>query len=183
MAKRIARVTTQKALGPRGDYYDWCDLLDNGTLEFGNEQGNYCGGTILSYWFYNGEKREQKDDKIVPIGYWDCLEDQMRSLMLHKPDFYKEIKAMCKDHSDVANYIIEKITYWEKRYNHYPKQADEAWVKPKINKRVKVRCLYDLDKIHNGTIVRYDIDETNQMIVKLDNGWFLTGKECHILDE
>ena len=33
--------------GPRGDYYEWCRILDNSTLQFGNEQGNYAGGVTL----------------------------------------------------------------------------------------------------------------------------------------
>lgn len=76
----IDKVTTDKAKGPRGDYYDWCALRPDGTLDFGEEQGNYAGGHTLSPLYYPGEHDycEEQTSLDVGKGYWfyalRCLE-------------------------------------------------------------------------------------------------------------
>lgn len=58
-------------------------------------------------------------------------------------------------------------------YNNFPKQKDKC-----IGKRVEVCYYYDTGKTHFGTIVRDDIEEPFETIIKLDNGRYLRGVEC-----
>lgn len=111
---RIDRVATAIGRGPRGDHYDWRDLLENETLEFGNEQGNYCGGATLSYRFYGDRRTSYPYDHPVTMEY---LREVARSLKYYKDTkdeskkgFYQKIVDMCKKNragSTLA--LIDKI--------------------------------------------------------------------------
>lgn len=70
-------------------------------------------------------------------------------------------------------------------YDHFPKQADENYKYPKLGKRVKVCYKYDTTRTHMGTIVRNDIEEPGETIIKLDNGRYVRAEECQysILEE
>ena len=68
---------------------------------------------------------------------------------------------------------IENITY-----EKFPKQADENYKYPQVGKRVEVCYHYDISRTHSGTIVRDDIEEPFETIIKLDNGRYLRGTEC-----
>lgn len=68
---------------------------------------------------------------------------------------------------------IKNITFDE-----FPKQADENYKYPKIGKRVMVCYHYDTSKYHYGIIVRNDIEEPFETIIKLDNGRYLRAVEC-----
>lgn len=75
---------------------------------------------------------------------------------------------------------VENITF-----EKFPKQADENYKYPHLGKRVEVCYHYDTSKTHYGTIVREDIEEPFETIIKLDNGRYLRAVECQysILDE
>lgn len=63
-------VRSKGGWGPRGEYFDWCRLREDGTMEFGSEDGNYAGGTTLSADFYpscpSGLYPSDSGDR----GYW-----------------------------------------------------------------------------------------------------------------
>lgn len=63
-------------------------------------------------------------------------------------------------------------------YDHFPKQADENYKYPSLGKRVKVCYKYDTTRTHMGTIVRNDIEEPGETIIKLDNGRYIRAEEC-----
>ena len=63
-------------------------------------------------------------------------------------------------------------------FDEFPKQADENYKYPKIGKRVQVCYHYNTSKYHYGTIVRNDIEEPFETIIKLDNGRYLRAVEC-----
>lgn len=63
-------------------------------------------------------------------------------------------------------------------YDKFPKQKDNNYKYPSIGKRVEVCYHYDTTKKHTGTIVRDDIEEPFETIIKLDNGRYLRGVEC-----
>ena len=65
-------------------------------------------------------------------------------------------------------------------YNKFPKQKDKNYKYPqfKIGSRVKVCYHYDTSKYHYGTIVRDDLEEPFETIIKLDNGRYLRSTEC-----
>ena len=67
---------------------------------------------------------------------------------------------------------IDTITY-----DKFPKQKDENYTYP-VGCRVKVCYHYDTSKYHYGTIVRDDLEEPFETIIKLDNGRYLRGTEC-----
>lgn len=95
-------VETDRIFGPRGDYYEWCNLLDNGSLQFGDEQGNYCGGTILSYNFFskNGMPcTSYPHDYPVTDEYWNDVKNYLSGIKESKPDFYDKILHMCKENN------------------------------------------------------------------------------------
>lgn len=56
-------------------------------------------------------------------------------------------------------------------YDKFPKQNT-------VGSRVKVCYHYDTSKTHLGTIVRDDLEEPYETIIKLDNGRYLRGTEC-----
>ncbi len=63
-------------------------------------------------------------------------------------------------------------------YNKFPKQADENYKYPQLGKRVEVCYHYDTSKFHYGVIVRSDIEEPFETIIKLDNGNYIRATEC-----
>ena len=65
-------------------------------------------------------------------------------------------------------------------YDNFPKQKDENYKYPqfKVGSRVKVFYHYDTSKYHYGTIVRDDLEEPFETIIKLDNGRYLRATEC-----
>ena len=67
---------------------------------------------------------------------------------------------------------IDTITY-----DKFPKQKDENYIYP-VGGRVKVCYHYDTLKYHYGTIVRNDLEEPFETIIKLDNGRYLRATEC-----
>ena len=70
---------------------------------------------------------------------------------------------------------IDTITY-----DKFPKQKDKNYKYPqfKVGSRVKVCYHYDTLKYHYGTIVRDDLEEPFETIIKLDNGRYLRATEC-----
>ena len=70
---------------------------------------------------------------------------------------------------------IDTITY-----DKFPKQKDENYKYPefKIGSRVEVCYHFDTSKYHYGTIVRDDLEEPFETIIKLDNGRYLRAVEC-----
>ena len=65
-------------------------------------------------------------------------------------------------------------------YDSFPKQRNVENGCPycSVGARVKVYYYYDTSKFHLGTIVRNDIEEPFQTIIKLDNGRYLRSVEC-----
>lgn len=63
-------------------------------------------------------------------------------------------------------------------YDSFPKQRDENYKYPSIGKRVMVCYHYDTSKTDMGYIVRDDIEEPFETIIKLDNGRYVRGVEC-----
>ena len=70
---------------------------------------------------------------------------------------------------------IDTITY-----DKFPKQKDKNYRYPqfKVGSRVKVCYHYNTSKYHYGTIVRDDLEEPFETIIKLDNGRYLRATEC-----
>ena len=70
---------------------------------------------------------------------------------------------------------IDTITY-----DKFPKQKDENYKYPefKVGSRVEVCYHFDTSKCHYGTIVRDDLEEPFETIIKLDNGRYLRAVEC-----
>lgn len=71
--------------------------------------------------------------------------------------------------------VVRTITY-----ENYPKQKDCTYRFPElaVGARVEVCYHYDWTKTHLGTIVRDDLEEPYEVIIKLDNGRYLRGAEC-----
>lgn len=65
-------------------------------------------------------------------------------------------------------------------YDSFPKQKDENYKYPNmsVGARVEVCYHFDTSKVHMGTIVRDDLEEPFETIIKLDNGRYLRGAEC-----
>ena len=70
---------------------------------------------------------------------------------------------------------IDTITY-----DKFPKQKDEnyKYLEFKVGSRVEVCYHFDTSKCHYGTIVRDDLEEPFETIIKLDNGRYLRAVEC-----
>lgn len=65
-------------------------------------------------------------------------------------------------------------------YDKFPKQKDENYMYPEfaVGSRVNVCYHFDSSKTHIGTVVRDDIEEPYETIIKLDNGRYLRSVEC-----
>jgi hypothetical protein len=65
-------------------------------------------------------------------------------------------------------------------FDKFPKQKDESYKYPQfsIGERVEVCYHFDTSKKHIGIIVRDDLEEPYETIIKLDNGRYLRGVEC-----
>lgn len=65
-------------------------------------------------------------------------------------------------------------------YDSFPKQKDENYKYPNmaVGARVEVCYHFDISKTHMGTIVRDDLEEPFETIIKLDNGRYVRGVEC-----
>lgn len=65
-------------------------------------------------------------------------------------------------------------------FENYPKQIDSSYKYPEfaVGSRVAVCYHFDTSKQHLGTIVRNDIEEPFETIIKLDNGRYLRAVEC-----
>lgn len=65
-------------------------------------------------------------------------------------------------------------------YDKFPKQADKSGEFPQyaVGARVKVCYHYNTSKVHYGEVVRDDIEEPFETIIKLDNGRYLRAAEC-----
>lgn len=90
-------VRTGKCLEPRGDYYSWCRIDDEGYPEFGEEQGNYAGGTTLSTAVYGG------DDHIPTQEYWTDVGNNLKYWKKKDVDFYNSIMQMFEENNIVIN--------------------------------------------------------------------------------
>lgn len=77
-----------------GDYYEWCKLHDDGTLEFGDEQGNYAGGTFLSSEFYPGHPNGPWPEQDKGKGYWYYAHRHLKFIRERDPDYFSRIETM-----------------------------------------------------------------------------------------
>lgn len=108
----LKEVRSKGGNSPRGECYEWCQLMDDGTLTFGSESGNYCGGVVLSSnYYYDIVKdfagREKlitfKDEGESPI-YWKVVKERLDDYKNTMPNYYNDIMDMIKDTP-----IIDKI--------------------------------------------------------------------------
>lgn len=65
-------------------------------------------------------------------------------------------------------------------YDKFPKQRDKNYKYPEmaVGARVKVCFHYDTSKYCTGRIVRSDIEEPFEEIIRLDDGRFVRTVEC-----
>lgn len=96
--KIIESVETKKVWGPRGDYYEWCYLMENGTLKFGDEQGNYAGGETLSETSHPFSET-----------YMGAVKKRMKFYRETKRNFYDDIILAMERRKDLFGWIIESL--------------------------------------------------------------------------
>ncbi len=63
-------------------------------------------------------------------------------------------------------------------YDRFPRQAEKEYIMGGVGKRVGVCFNFDFTKELRGTIVRSDLEEPYEMIIKLDNGNYIRAVEC-----
>lgn len=65
-------------------------------------------------------------------------------------------------------------------HDKFPQQKDKDYKYPQfaVGAKVNVCYHYDASKTQIGTIVRDDLEEPFETIIKLDNGRYLRGTEC-----
>lgn len=65
-------------------------------------------------------------------------------------------------------------------YDKFPKQKDKTYKFPEfaVGARVEICYHYDTSRKHYGTVVRDDLEEPYEMIIKTDDGRYLRGCEC-----
>lgn len=102
---KIIETVTSDGLNPLRTTrnFDWCNLLENGTLEFGEEQGNYAGGTTLSYNYYGNHDSFPLDHPKTEE-YWECVKRRLNHSKEYQKEFYLRIKDMCNRHGILKDY-------------------------------------------------------------------------------
>ncbi len=63
-------------------------------------------------------------------------------------------------------------------FDMFPKQSDQNYKYPKFGKRCEVVFHYDTSRALFGTIVRDNVEEPFETIIKLDNGRYIRSVEC-----
>ncbi|MGN0329581.1 MAG: hypothetical protein ACI4D4_11460 [Lachnospira sp.] len=65
-------------------------------------------------------------------------------------------------------------------HNSFPKQKDKDYKYPQyaVGARVKVCFHYDTSHYCMGTVIRDDVEEPFEMLIKLDDGRYVRGVEC-----
>lgn len=65
-------------------------------------------------------------------------------------------------------------------YDKFPKQKDETYKFPElaVGARIEICYHYDTSKKHYGIVVRDDLEEPYEMIIKTDDGRYLRSCEC-----
>lgn len=114
-------IRTGGSFGPRGEYYSWVKIFPNGLIEFGNEQGNYAGGTSCSPDFFG---------HIAPT-YWQAV---LKYVVLYKkqfPELWEKVVEVLINYGVIEDFTknIEEaataapIPYLNYKGQQYPKQA------------------------------------------------------------
>ena len=109
--------------GPRGEYYKWCKLGQDGNLSFGEEEGNYAGGCTLDYnTLYEGKARYIFRDKYIASGgkdhaftakYIKHVKQEIETIYDHDPFFYTAIIVMlCNMNNKDSEKWLKRIQEW-----------------------------------------------------------------------
>ena len=80
-------INNHKGKGPRGDYYDWFAVLPDGKLIWGDEQGNYAGGTVI----YPSMESYLSHDTSRMITYDVLIQQELENAKIESPDFYEKV--------------------------------------------------------------------------------------------
>lgn len=118
---KYTQIQTPATYGPRGEYYSWVNVFPNGLLEFGEEQGNYAGGTLCSPEFFG---------HIAPT-YWQAA---LKYVVLYKkqyPELWDKVIKVLTDYGVIEDFnknleeaaTAAPIPYLTYKGQQYPKQA------------------------------------------------------------
>lgn len=110
------QVTNAVSDSPRGDCYDWCRIEKDGTLTFGNEQGNYAGGETLSRRFVVDESGKTYRNDVPIVIYLNAVRSEIISLYKHDILLYTNIIRMLVNKSewnDLINAWLYEETFME----------------------------------------------------------------------
>lgn len=90
-------VRTGENIGPRGDYFDYCEVADNGSITFGNEQGNYAGGVTLSEdWHPHSDN------------YWHEVVCKLIGYHEHDKEYFNKIMDMLDNNIELIREWVPK---------------------------------------------------------------------------
>lgn len=114
----------------KGDYYDWCRLIENGILTFGDEQGNYAGGETLSETFHPHDET-----------YIGAVKRYMKSYRETERNFYDDIVSAMERHKDLFGWIIDSLD----KESEGEENQDEKKKEKRVRKKEKesghvIRC-------------------------------------------
>lgn len=105
-AEHLTRISSEKVLGPRGEYYVYVELFDGKIYAVGDEQGNYAGG-IIAAMDYDG--REKIADDIAH--FKDSPNDSHRR-------FYEQIKEIPIMTDDEYKQMTQQRQQWPRNFDY-----------------------------------------------------------------
>ena len=86
----IKHIESERTHSPFGDFYEWCDIISNDTLEFGDCQGSYQGGVIISFHGY-------ASGNIPEDVYWKDVRNRLKAISKREPTLYNSIMEAIRD--------------------------------------------------------------------------------------
>lgn len=119
--KARTMTTSYIGKGPRGDYYEWLQLDENGMIILGEEEGNYAGGEHISpnfvtevvndkfYIYKNNEVLKHMDV------YYKGIKEEMQRIYKKDKYFYNNIINLLIDNPvfpEKCNWWFKKIQSW-----------------------------------------------------------------------
>ena len=163
----VERVKLDRGYSPRGECYEYVDIFNDGTLAFGNIDGNYQGGETLTVDFGHTFK-DCQDEEMKMKSFWWAVKRELGYYERNNNEFYKRIIDALERNNI---YISTKITE-EKRTMEKPLTIKRAEFTQKMAQVINESEL--------PAFVIYDIlKPISAQLLELANDQFLKDKEAY----
>ena len=97
LKEHCAKITSRKAMSPRGDWFAYASIYNGYIYAIGDEQGNYAGGDLVSVE-YSGKKAVEEYIKEMPRhnGYEQDLYEKIKNMPIATKEMVDEMNKKLK---------------------------------------------------------------------------------------